>query len=845
MANKWNIIKELEKCKGYDAAVLTTFNFDIDYFENGILRILEGRGIKYISILNDINELNKAFSRAHKKCYLGKHYSVNPIHINGAVHPKIILLFSKEKYRLFVSSANLTVSGYCHNNEIFNDYEYDTKKDATKNNSIIIEDAIDFVLEMFNIADTKDEKIINYLKEIKLQGKTSNRSDNIVVNNLKDSIINQITSVDKIKGIDVAAPYYDKKLNALNELHSKFPKAKINLFLQKSKARIDIKELRKAKYKTTIYNKIASNNSAALCHGKIIRLVGEKNEYLLFGSANCTSSALLKTYKNGGNIEFDMLEKREVSFSNNLFDEFLKCDDDSVFEPLSFEDNETSNYYYKYGTLLNNMQIDICIGYIKEQKIIEISINNEICDYEIDSIKKEIKIKFDIDGEFPPELKIEIKNNKAIEHINGWYTNNYLLDNFRLSENFNTNSLDKFDYFSEDDKYCKDRMALLQVLYESFDNSINKYYNENINDKTEDNIEDEDINTTGIIDDNPEYLDLNTKDHEFHKAKQIIEKFYHGFHFANKESNNKKYIDSKYKKKNEIIIKRHINREMYTYEKKFARFIRSTIDDLLYTLEWKFENFDKCIDIMKVIEEIYNKYTLMERVDGLFYFDDISSDKLELVEKLYKCIENNKLSSEYVEKITSICIDFIIENALLHDDISDVEVYNEKIANIFKKYKKFDKNITNNLVNVIEHFNYIRENDFEYYNDLIRNHLFKIFKYNDVETLVNEIEKIVRTKVKISENNETIEISYKIPKVVFNPPDKKIIQILSRYIKYNNNKISNAKVNISFDDKTTTVKKIFFEINLAYETKSYKRIICRKNGQDEIDFGNYGYGIVI
>ena len=57
--------------------------------------------------------------------YIGKRYVVNPIRINAAFHPKLFLLLGQNKAKLYVSSANLTTSGFCINNEIVNEFIYD------------------------------------------------------------------------------------------------------------------------------------------------------------------------------------------------------------------------------------------------------------------------------------------------------------------------------------------------------------------------------------------------------------------------------------------------------------------------------------------------------------------------------------------------------------------------------------------------------------------------------------------------------------------------------------------------------------------------------------------------
>ncbi len=41
-------------------------------------------------------------------------------------------------------------------------------------------------------------------------------------------------------------------------------------------------------------------------HGKVFRINTENSSYILYGSSNCTLSALAKTYHDGRNIEFNI-----------------------------------------------------------------------------------------------------------------------------------------------------------------------------------------------------------------------------------------------------------------------------------------------------------------------------------------------------------------------------------------------------------------------------------------------------------------------------------------------------------------------------------------------------------
>ena len=126
------ILTEIENSKGYNIALLTTFNFDINFFERKMLNTLIDNEVRKIELFVDSNGLNSAFNE-NRNNSLNKKYIANPIKINSTFHPKVILLLGEDKAKLIVSSSNITLSGYTLNSEIFNVFIYDKDNKETLN----------------------------------------------------------------------------------------------------------------------------------------------------------------------------------------------------------------------------------------------------------------------------------------------------------------------------------------------------------------------------------------------------------------------------------------------------------------------------------------------------------------------------------------------------------------------------------------------------------------------------------------------------------------------------------------------------------------------------------------
>ena len=92
-----NILEDiLSKSKGYEIALFTTYNFEIQFFERSILNRLENNNIKTISLFVDSKKMTDAINVVTSS-YIGKKYIVTEIETNTSFHPKLILLLGEKK----------------------------------------------------------------------------------------------------------------------------------------------------------------------------------------------------------------------------------------------------------------------------------------------------------------------------------------------------------------------------------------------------------------------------------------------------------------------------------------------------------------------------------------------------------------------------------------------------------------------------------------------------------------------------------------------------------------------------------------------------------------------------
>lgn len=247
---------------------------------------------------------------------------VSPVRMDGAFHPKLILFLGESGAKLFVSSANITTSGFCSNNEIVNVFQYDVEHPE---NLKVIGQAIQFFEKLEGLSVKKEKDLFNEIKRLPYYGKTNRNDDLILLDNLEEPLLEQVRKVvSEPRVIDIAVPYYDNDLGAVEKLREIYPHAEMRLHLQNGKSKFPVVKANNASFAIYPFRKVISEQnekgSDRFYHGKVFRFGTETDDYIMYGSANCTQSALTKAYIQGGNIECSVLERGNV----HEFEVFLK-----------------------------------------------------------------------------------------------------------------------------------------------------------------------------------------------------------------------------------------------------------------------------------------------------------------------------------------------------------------------------------------------------------------------------------------------------------------------------------------------------------------------------------------
>ncbi len=810
----------------YDIALITTFNFDISFFERSILNRLYENNVKKVSLFVDSYELNRALSEINYSS-IGKKYIVNPIEMKEAFHPKVILLLGQTCAKLVVSSANITISGYLKNNEIFNVFEYDDKHPE---NLTVITSAISFFEQLNNRSFNHDKSLFEEIKNLIYYGKTSKNEELQLIHNLNEPILSQVAEIiNDVIVIDIAVPYYDNSATALKSIYSSFPNAKINLYLQQKKCKFPL-----AHKNTDFINYICGFNecgeSNTFYHGKVFRFTTQNAVYYLYGSANCTQSALCKSANDNGNIECCVLEKGLPGDFEDFFNNFNIIHDSENLEChlLTFERETDGNFFFRYGVIDNDLVLNI--GYTRKIDGTEAFYNEKKlnCVYNNNSLVISIPAEDVSDGNL---IQIVLRFDEKEEIIKCWYTDETLI-NFNREKTSEIALYSASLYNDDSEEYIDDVRTIITAMTLNHDEALKEQL---LKEKIRGNRradEDSDFDDgEGII----SYLIPDASEIEQYHKYDYIDKH---FKIPCFKLFNEKYINhcrNKTSAKSAFVGARKTpqEREPNSSELRFKRFVKSRVKDMLDPRFVECISLEHYIFCVSTILGIFDKYSLKDNVKDMFEHEYLVSIRTQFLEVLISKDMPEDTPEEIKNTFLGLICQMMLESNKQVADKYTVEYKNKEILKNLDLRFQFRENMYEYICAAIDTINeyaclysgYQEAYDF----------IDKSFGY----ATNTELEKIIRadygetTRILFDENKISIFSQTTDIKHYFIPKERTIQELkkaytnnaAGRYLKIEIENIANVPENSNY------VNIVRDEIDL-FKSSCVQRII-RKNGKED------------
>lgn len=678
---KYSILDELAKSNGYEIALMTTFNFEIGFFERAVLNRLYACDVRKVSVFVDSKELNKAIKDV-SVCYLGKRYMVTPVEMQGSFHPKVILLLGKKKAKLFVGSANIKTSGYAINNEIFNFIEYSSEHTEYLD---VINAAIDFFEAINETTIGIDSSIIKEAKSQIYYHKSESNAECFLLNNIKTSILDQVMELihEDISEVRIAVPYYDNGLAAFSALKSKYENACMKVYLQDKKSTFPVELNNKEKVAVDIELFSGFDNSGVNCcdnfyHGKVFLFKGSSHDYIMYGSANCTQSALVKSYSQGGNVECDFLEIGTPGEFDYFFEgmKFIsgKQPECSI---MIHESEETGNFFFRYGRL--HSDVELHIGYRNKKENLEVKLQNLELKYQY--------IDNDIVVVLPEEYRTSITDvfnisfvyDGVSEDVRCWYFNSIEIENYRAKQS-EKGSLDSFDIDAHGDKFVEDRINLLKAELTSLPEFLEHKKKVAIYNQIKQELEGDDLESQDedFIVDVPITDEYRSSYRQYNLVSKIRRQFIRQFLLGDSsvfKLNSDEGTTNTMKGAADVPVNGdRKTRPATTAEKRFERFVKSKIKGMLNDKYVEIIEPEHYLGIIAVVLDIFDKYNNTELVEDIFTTEYVIDTRLQFFSRIAgKDLSSENEIEDFQSSIIAKCFAVILDNHMIATGYQDRE----------------------------------------------------------------------------------------------------------------------------------------------------------------------------
>jgi HKD family nuclease len=294
-------------------AVLTTYKFDHLFFEEYCLE-------KYSSFTAN-NNISVIVDRSTYECLLSApeaqqpkianiRYLLHPVAVKGRFHPKLFLLTNKTSGKLVFGSANLTRFGLTSNAELVDQYDFEDGKNERLR--YLFCDAFSFLNKVAELwqSETLTSNLQDlyrstpWLHEIPPAG-----SDRLqFLHNLDRSLWSQLREIvpSRLDHVYVVSRFFDEQPLLLERLCHDWNPRKVSIYTQNGVTTMTPSWLKHPFVKSgraeILFCTYEDEGYQQTLHGKSIIFVSGKSQWVIYGSANFTSAALICDAKRG-NVE--------------------------------------------------------------------------------------------------------------------------------------------------------------------------------------------------------------------------------------------------------------------------------------------------------------------------------------------------------------------------------------------------------------------------------------------------------------------------------------------------------------------------------------------------------------
>lgn len=345
----------------YHSCIITSFSFDILYFEQIVLPRLRKAGILNVNIFVDAGMLQKQLQTYTGKEYLKakRDYSITPVHLNGAFHTKMLLAVGKSKGMLAVGSGNITASGLSNNEEIWSAFHYNSKRNFNRE---IFKKAAEYCSNLMEFSYGVNYKKLQWIPEHSTWYRDLLTNPvNSQVKDLNGNKIRLITSIADFSflkhiaenypknpsEIKILSPYYNTSGKFLNDIIRILNPVKVHCFVDSENGTYPHRMKRDERISFSDWSILTkTEKDRRRLHAKAMQIEYDNHTIFLFGSANGTTEAFGTEIQPGINAEA-MIEIQSVKKSDFFADLGIHFPDNGILELSSLPVKPAEKVKYK------------------------------------------------------------------------------------------------------------------------------------------------------------------------------------------------------------------------------------------------------------------------------------------------------------------------------------------------------------------------------------------------------------------------------------------------------------------------------------------------------------------
>lgn len=282
-------------------ALLSTFNFDPDYFERQLLRSKALAKARRIAIFMDAGQWQQLRLQDIPARWLNRRYLLVPVHqSSGVFHPKLHLTISDESWQVFCGSSNLTRAGCSHNLELLNSTKSEFDENGTEKHPIIARSAFHFFELVADKAMGEAGTLVkSWIREEKiarrwfadLPSSATSGEPCSLVHTLDGSLWDRLVALTKDSPPNrmlIISPFYDLDAEMFKRVRATWPKCRLEIIAQQHTSNLPVAAIKSARIPLELRE--VSCRPRRL-HAKLLVWENEFGGGCFVGSANFTSAA--------------------------------------------------------------------------------------------------------------------------------------------------------------------------------------------------------------------------------------------------------------------------------------------------------------------------------------------------------------------------------------------------------------------------------------------------------------------------------------------------------------------------------------------------------------------------